>query len=45
MAVLADTGAALIVIGNGMRLLRYRADAHEPLEAVPAHSYRTSSAA
>jgi Cd2+/Zn2+-exporting ATPase len=26
MAVLADTGAALIVIGNGMRLLRYRAD-------------------
>jgi len=24
MAVLADTGAALIVIGNGMRLLRYR---------------------
>ena len=27
MAVLADTGAALLVIGNGMRLLRYRADA------------------
>jgi len=26
MAVLADTGAALVVIGNGMRLLRYRAD-------------------
>jgi Cd2+/Zn2+-exporting ATPase len=26
MAVLADTGAALIVIGNGMRLLRYRAE-------------------
>jgi Zn2+/Cd2+-exporting ATPase len=27
MAVLADTGAALIVIGNGMRLLRHRAGA------------------
>jgi len=26
MAVLSDTGAALIVIANGMRLLRYRAD-------------------
>jgi len=25
MAVFADTGAALIVIANGMRLLRYRA--------------------
>jgi Cd2+/Zn2+-exporting ATPase len=24
MAVFADTGAALIVIANGMRLLRYR---------------------
>ncbi len=24
MAVLADTGAALLVIANGMRLLRYR---------------------
>jgi Zn2+/Cd2+-exporting ATPase len=27
MAVLADTGAALLVIGNGMRLLRHRAGA------------------
>jgi hypothetical protein len=27
MAVLSDTGAALIVIANGMRLLRYGADA------------------
>jgi Cd2+/Zn2+-exporting ATPase len=29
MAVLADTGAALIVIGNGMRLLRYRVTSDE----------------
>jgi Cd2+/Zn2+-exporting ATPase len=26
MAVMADTGAALVVIANGMRLLRYRAE-------------------
>ena len=26
MAVMADTGAALVVIANGMRLLRYRVE-------------------
>jgi len=35
LAVFADTGVALLVIANGMRLLRPHAMGDEPLQGLP----------